>query len=79
MIFLQKLHHHSYFHIALGITLFLFSLNTNHCMIIFEGERKRRDGDLVFVYIFRDTSRYIGMHFLILFLFRIFQMCDEIA
>ena len=42
-------------------------------MIIFEGERKRRDGDLVFVYIFRDTSRYFGMHFLILFLFRIFQ------
>ena len=48
-------------------------------MIIFEGERKRRDGDLVFVYIFRDTSRYLGMHFLILSLFRIFQMCDEIA
>ena len=63
MIFLQKLLHHSCFHITLGITLFLFSLNTNHCMIIFEGERKRRNGDIVFVYIFRDTSRYLGMHF----------------
>ena len=74
MIFLQKTTSSFMFHITLGITLFLFSLNTNHCMIIFEGERKRRDGDLVFVYIFRDTSRYLGMHYLVLSLFCIFLL-----
>lgn len=79
MIFLQKLLHHSCFHITLGITLFLFSLNTNHCMIILK-EREREETVTLFLFtyfvIHQDTLACI---FLIPSLFRIFQMCDEIA